>query len=229
MPSYSPSIFPFHTVDLTMNAALDFKDDQIPSVAIIPPTESNATNIADEERGCGGLSSQIPALSTRRRSGRSSPEGSDETEPRTRMSSSESSTGALIKKKTSQLLGIGTSSSSQKGAGTPITPKLAALVQAYVESDVAAGIRSETAEIASAQRTGEGGDELPDVVVESYLLKGRKRASWGTQFRILSGRAFKNLYRDPALLAAHYISSIALACEWSRLCLVSTYSSLAFS
>jgi len=42
-------------------------------------------------------------------------------------------------------------------------------------------------------------------------LRGRKRASWGTQFRILSGRAFKNLYRDPALLAAHYISSVALA------------------
>jgi hypothetical protein len=41
----------------------------------------------------------------------------------------------------------------------------------------------------------------------------RRGASWPTQFRILSGRAFKNLYRDPALLTAHYLSSIALACE----------------
>jgi len=47
--------------------------------------------------------------------------------------------------------------------------------------------------------------------LETTLLRGRKRASWTTQFRILSGRAFKNLYRDPALLAAHYIGSIGLA------------------
>jgi len=47
--------------------------------------------------------------------------------------------------------------------------------------------------------------------VETTLLRGRKRASYGTQFRILSGRAFKNLYRDPALLMAHYLSAIALA------------------
>ncbi|KAL0953121.1 hypothetical protein HGRIS_004390 [Hohenbuehelia grisea] len=53
--------------------------------------------------------------------------------------------------------------------------------------------------------------ELPDVAVETSLLRGRKRASWATQFRILSGRAFKNLYRDPALLAAHYLSAIGLA------------------
>jgi len=36
-------------------------------------------------------------------------------------------------------------------------------------------------------------------------------ARWATQFRILRGRAFKNIYQDPALLAAHYLSSIALA------------------
>ena len=59
--------------------------------------------------------------------------------------------------------------------------------------------------------------ELRDIVMESTLLRGRRRASWGTQFRILSGRAFKNLYRDPALLAAHYLSSIALACRYFSL------------
>jgi hypothetical protein len=58
-----------------------------------------------------------------------------------------------------------------------------------------------------------GAGQLPDVAVETSLLRGRKRASFGTQFRILSGRAFKNLYRDPALLMAHYLSSIGLACE----------------
>ena len=57
-------------------------------------------------------------------------------------------------------------------------------------------------------------NQQPDVALENSLTKGRKRATWGTQFRILSGRAFKNLYRDPALLAAHYNSSIVVACEY---------------
>lgn len=56
-------------------------------------------------------------------------------------------------------------------------------------------------------------DETRDVALESGLLRGRKRATWATQFSILSGRAFKNLYRDPALLTAHYMGSVALACE----------------
>jgi len=45
------------------------------------------------------------------------------------------------------------------------------------------------------------------------MIIGRQRATWLTQFRILSGRAFKNLYRDPALLATHYISAIIIAGE----------------
>lgn len=55
------------------------------------------------------------------------------------------------------------------------------------------------------------------MAIETALLRGRKRASYATQFRILSGRAFKNLYRDPALLAAHYLSSVGLACEFGFL------------
>jgi hypothetical protein len=43
-------------------------------------------------------------------------------------------------------------------------------------------------------------------------LRGHQRASWATQFRILSGRAFKNMYRDPALLTAHYTASVVVAC-----------------
>ena len=68
------------------------------------------------------------------------------------------------------------------------------------------------ADARDAERGANG--ELPDVAAETTLLRGRKRASWGTQFRILSGRAFKNLYRDPYLLAAHYLSAIGLAREW---------------
>lgn len=42
-------------------------------------------------------------------------------------------------------------------------------------------------------------------------IRGYQRASWWTQFRILSGRAFKNLYRNPILLLTHYAVSIVLA------------------
>jgi hypothetical protein len=91
-------------------------------------------------------------------------------------------------------------------------------VEAYADSGIAAEIEREMKEVEQAQARGDGngtgGTELPDVIVENSLLKGRKRASWATQFRILSGRAFKNLYRDPALLTAHYLSSIALACKF---------------
>ena len=98
---------------------------------------------------------------------------------------------------------------------------LAALVEAYRASEIAAAIQRDVEVVSRAHSHSagpgngptNGESELPDVAVESLLLKGRKRASWTTQFRILSGRAFKNLYRDPALLTAHYTSSIALACE----------------
>jgi hypothetical protein len=74
------------------------------------------------------------------------------------------------------------------------------------------GLRAEYDRRRDKGRYGRGRRTYRDVA-EVSELRGRKRASWSTQFRILSGRAFKNLYRDPALLAAHYLSSIALACE----------------
>lgn len=56
--------------------------------------------------------------------------------------------------------------------------------------------------------------ELPDVGSESKSLRGHKKASFWTQFTILSGRAFKNLYRNPMLMVAHYVMAIVLAREW---------------
>jgi len=94
------------------------------------------------------------------------------------------------------------------------TPSLASLVEAYALSNIASEIKAEMEEVARVNDAGNGNRELRDVAIESTLLKGRKRASWMTQFRILNDRAFKNFYRDPALLAAHYLSSIALACEY---------------
>lgn len=183
-------------------SAVDSRED------LADESAEDTTNLGDEERG-------LLPLSVRSRTSNSSP--ADDTELQTRPNSIVS-TGNFIKHKTSQLFEAVTSTSST--ANKPLTPKLAGLVEAYVNSDIAASIKQESEELQRETERSAGGrgvigrgNEMRDVAVETTLLRGRKRASWGTQFRILSGRAFKNLYRDPALLAAHYLSSIALARE----------------
>ncbi|KAJ7471369.1 hypothetical protein B0H11DRAFT_2283088 [Mycena galericulata] len=194
-------------IDLTVQAGLDGRNsmEDSPTLEASSPTE-DVTNLGDEERGL--LRHQPQALPLSLRSGSSPSPENEETELRTRPSSAASSSGNYIKRKTSQFLEAVSLSSSSKKVTTPVTPKLAALVDAYAESAVARQIKEEGEAL---RRASAGARELPDVVVETTLLRGRKRASYGTQFRILSGRAFKNLYRDPALLMAHYLSSIALA------------------
>jgi hypothetical protein len=105
-----------------------------------------------------------------------------------------SSIASSIRKRTSRLFG------SAPDVPTPLPPFLAELVNAYEESGLSKDL--------NAQADSNG--VLPDVQAESEI-RGRKRASLWTQFRILSGRAFKNLYRDPALLATHYIAAFVLA------------------
>lgn len=197
-----------------MNASMDTGDTSAGNSRdslVDEPTE-DTTNLGDEERGL------VPLSVRSSRAGSSSPVG--DTELQTRPTSIASSTGNFLKRKTSQLFEAVTSTSST--ANKPLSPKLAGLVESYVNSDIAAGIRQESEELRRETTRSAGGrgsvgrgNELRDVALETTLLRGRKRASWGTQFRILSGRAFKNLYRDPALLAAHYLSSIALACGCS--------------
>ncbi|CAK5268223.1 unnamed protein product [Mycena citricolor] len=125
-----------------------------------------------------------------------------------------SASGNFIKRKTSQLLEAMSLSSAHKKPHQVLSAKLLELAAAYASSSVAREIRIEFEALQRATESGASAGlsgELPDVAVETTLLRGRKRAGYGTQFRILSGRAFKNLYRDPALLAAHYVSSIGLA------------------
>lgn len=87
---------------------------------------------------------------------------------------------------------------------------LDALAEAYEQSGIAKGLK---ADIESNFSANQSSDQMRDVAEESDVLKGRQRARWTTQFRILSGRAFKNLYRDPVLLTAHYAASIIIAGE----------------
>lgn len=192
-----------YLIDLTMRASTELKSNS--SLQPDASSSSSTSNVVDEEQGLPLVPHSVPI------SARSITSNTplDETEP------SLTSTGNYIKKKTSQIFNAVNEYRSGRVAGTMVTPELAALVQAYLDSSVAADIKAEGGQIVQeAQQVASAAaasNELPDVSEETSLLRGRKRASWGTQFRILSGRAFKNLYRDPALLTAHYTSSIALA------------------
>lgn len=228
-PGYNIADF---LIDLTMQV-----DGQSPrAVSIAADTETNSEDdtgglILDEERGLSN-SGHIGRTASHASSSSRTEAAREETELRTRPNSLADSEGVVsnppeggagnyIKRKTSQLLS--TFSSGSTTAETPLSPLLAQLVQAYATSQIAADIR---AEINSASQTqSQGGAGTPangeqeahplessrDIVEESVNVRGRRRASYATQFRILSGRAFKNLYRNPALLTAHYISSIAIA------------------
>lgn len=151
--------------------------------------------------------------------GQSSSSAEEETELQVRRNgdgNSNENGDSFLRRKTSQLLEVVSLSTSHGGdSGPQLTPQVAALVDSYAASDISAGIRADIRAVAHPTQSPEGSDELPDVVVESTLLRGRKRATWATQFRILSGRAFKNMYRDPALLTFQYSASIAAACESS--------------
>jgi hypothetical protein len=113
--------------------------------------------------------------------------------------------GANFLKHTTKVFDNLASSSSTRAETSKHPVPLTRLAQAYAESDIAKAIRADI--IASHVMN----DQLRDVAEESTMLRGRKRATQMTQFRILSGRAFKNLYRDPALLTSHYIGSIIIA------------------
>jgi ABC-type multidrug transport system ATPase subunit len=99
-----------------------------------------------------------------------------------------------ISRKAHQLLGAFSTDSS--GAATPdtIPEKLASLVLSARASDDAKIVEAEIARIQSGQTPG--GMEARDVGAETELLRGYKKASLWTQFKLLSGRAFKNLYRQ---------------------------------
>ncbi|OJT07359.1 hypothetical protein TRAPUB_1764 [Trametes pubescens] len=194
-------------IDLTMQAGMEPRSLDSPVAEEAQPAEEES-NIRDEERAF--LHDRASSASVHSMSRVSRVE--EGTEP-TRAGSIHSST-AYIRRQTSRLLdAIKPSSGARDG---PVPPKLAALIEAFRNSDVAQALNAEIIEVASApaaQGNGNGNNsaELPDVAAESSITRGRKRASWATQFRILSGRAFKNLYRDPALLAAHYASAIGVA------------------
>jgi hypothetical protein len=211
-------------VDLTMQAIAVPRASGTPSIDIAPALDDH-TNLGDEERGLPILPHAVPL------SVRSILSNNPDDEPELQRTgptseNSSSSSANYLKRKTSQIYEAVVSNGvvniiggrKTNAAGSSLAPALVYLVDAYATSDIAAGIkadgeklRREVVRTDTGDADGAVNNELPDVVLETSILRGRKRASWGTQFRILSGRAFKNLYRDPALLAAHYLSAIGLA------------------
>jgi ABC-type multidrug transport system permease subunit len=78
------------------------------------------------------------------------------------------------------------------------------LVKAYRQSDVATAQDELLEQHYSPEETD---STLPNVFA---LTPPKRTGVWG-QFTILSDRSFKNLYRNPSLMLAHYSSSVFLA------------------
>jgi len=92
------------------------------------------------------------------------------------------------------------SSGRNSPTSTPLPPHLARLVNAFTDSDIS----KETREEVSGTHVSANGSD-------SIALRNYKAASWWTQFKILSGRSFKNLYRDPMLMLSHYAVAVVAA------------------
>jgi ABC-type multidrug transport system ATPase subunit len=87
------------------------------------------------------------------------------------------------------------------------------LINAYASSDIANEIREDIASsIASAnQANGINGSQEPNGFIAAGKLKGFKKVGLLGQFRILSLRTWRNLYRNPMLMLTHYAIAIVLA------------------
>ncbi|EKC98104.1 ATP-dependent permease [Trichosporon asahii var. asahii CBS 8904] len=148
--------------------------------------------------GNGGI--QDPEAGFSRRAAQSSSTSTDD-------EASVSQSG--IKMKAAKLLGAFTSTSGTTTPAesvTPIPEALASLVLACRGSDDMKIVEAEVHRIETGE-TPNGGEQR-DIAEETAMLKGYDKAGFWTQFKVLSGRAFRNLYRNPMLMAAHYAVAI---------------------
>lgn len=92
--------------------------------------------------------------------------------------------------------------------GSDVTD-LDVLIAAYRNSDVAAAIRDEIHAAGPPESNGNANGSAGHGTSGSGM-KGFKRIGWLAQFLILSRRTWKNLYRNPMLMLAHYAIAILL-------------------
>lgn len=86
------------------------------------------------------------------------------------------------------------------------------LISNYAASEVAASIRDEIqASVANATSANGHANGLPNGAAKVGTMKGYKRIGYLRQFMILSVRTWRNLYRNPMLMLAHYAISILVA------------------
>ncbi|KAF1913746.1 hypothetical protein BDU57DRAFT_520742 [Ampelomyces quisqualis] len=87
------------------------------------------------------------------------------------------------------------------------------LITAYAQSDVAANIRSDIASAVSSanEANGANGNQELNGFIAAGKLKGFQKVGLFGQFRILSRRTWRNLYRNPMLMLTHYAIAIVLA------------------
>jgi ABC-type multidrug transport system ATPase subunit len=95
------------------------------------------------------------------------------------------------------------------GTGT----NLDILITAYAQSDIAASIHEDISNsVTSASlANGTNGVQEPNGFVAAGKLKGFHKVGLVGQFRILSLRTWRNLYRNPMLMLTHYAIAIVLA------------------
>lgn len=191
-----------HLIDLSAEAGASGSSRDSPTGVVSEPYR-------DEEAGAGA--------------GSATP-GSEETELRTRPNSliegDGNGNGVTLRTKTSRLaknLRYAFSKGVHRSLlGVVTPPKLGVLLDAYKSSSIAASIKEEI----DSFGTGSGSNSANGAVgagFENNTLGSYKKASLWTQFTILSGRAFKNLYRNPMLLLAHYAMAVVTARKFSSL------------
>ncbi|GAA5925630.1 hypothetical protein JCM3775_001459 [Rhodotorula graminis] len=103
---------------------------------------------------------------------------------------------------------VSSSSGSATPVQAPLPSELARLVSAFASSGPAQRTQRE---ILAAKQGGASGGRGAAGGAESDSLRNYRRATWWTQFTILSGRSFKNLYRDPMLMLSHYAVAVLAA------------------
>lgn len=94
----------------------------------------------------------------------------------------------------------------------PLPEPLAQLIAQWSASDLKRRLDEEYEQTETTTLAGHDEETAPQAGFSTLVpLKGYRKASLWTQFTILSGRAFKNLYRNPMLMLAHYIMAGMLA------------------
>lgn len=85
------------------------------------------------------------------------------------------------------------------------------LVSNFIESDVASSLHDDIDNAISTANGNGHANGQPNGSITQGIVKGYRKAGLLAQFRILSKRTWRNLYRNPMLMLTHYAIAILLA------------------